>query len=287
MIEGVARLVCERLLNQLDDSVLNLLVETTTNNSIVAGTREESISIILDYAENVKTLLERKRIHKNGYRSFTFQETKAKLIRRFSDYIRRRQETGNDHDASTSTEGREADRDSAFLVSDVMPDGSRDISAEFVSWFYPMLNSLNSEVSSREWKSDIFLPGCKFSCVFRNNENEESSTTTCSGPEETRQALENITKQDEFCFNTNDTPSGRKAIMKAPDVAKVGVCGVLYRQLHQGTQSVGRFEQIFEFKLDPCIENSWKIKLSTLIITLSRDTTMPTLSEKVISALRL
>ncbi|XP_076805751.1 uncharacterized protein C3orf38 homolog [Clavelina lepadiformis] len=337
MIEGVARLVCEQLLNQLDDSVLRILADISTNNSIVVASRPEAISIILDYSEEVKTLLERQKMQRNyltqffhtqGVRNLS-KETKPKLIERFLDYIRRQQGTHSStseprnvplalpnapapmsfgatsmtfaqpvegfedsHKASTSKKKHSrstSENRFAFFanVADVTPEKDDVMSGEFVSWFYPMLNSLNGGDASREWKSDIFLPGCKFSCVFRNNGKEDGSSTTtiCSGPAATRKAFEDIMRQNNLCFNANNTPNGRKAIMKAHDVAKVGVCGLLRQSSQLGTLSVGAFEQIFQLKFSPHM-HTWKIKLSELTMTSSSKNSMPTLSENALLALR-
>lgn len=140
---------------------------------------------------------------------------------------------------------------------------AQTISLSFVSWFYQMLNAIltgkvQSATPNTNWGPNHFWNDAKL--ILNIERPGGIMTDESEGSSLVSEKLLAVVLQFRLYFNPNMTSQGIRGEMNCHGLLAVKAAGTL----HNDSNVIGLFEQVFGLVKDPQEEGNWKIKNTEL-----------------------
>ncbi|CAB0001227.1 unnamed protein product [Nesidiocoris tenuis] len=260
MLSETEKLHVMDLLQTIPPEDLLDIAKTTTSGIISAEDEEDAIRIIVQHADDVRSLLARKKITKtilfkylhNKRVPFAAAIDKATLIDATIAYWQMGGVTGN----SLSTQQNPSTNNFAYCSSTSSTGNLYDeLAFKFCEWFFAKLNENvalagNERIISNDFWLDAFAK-----IVIKSG--VDVIEHMAQGSEEIVTLLDSVQNRHSLFFSPNLTTDGLRAKAEPHGLVVILVCGTLH--LDQG-QCVGVFENKLGLIKDPFASDNWKIK---------------------------
>ncbi|KAK7482632.1 hypothetical protein BaRGS_00026131 [Batillaria attramentaria] len=149
----------------------------------------------------------------------------------------------------------------------------------FVSWFYKLLNAQNPAMAGTaegagagDFGPQHFWQDCNMKLISVTPEPSDESYT---GSLLVSQRFQALAREEQLIFNPNVSREGVRVRSNPHGLLVVMACGTI----HQHSNCLGVFEQMFGLVRDPTIDNNWKIKVTQLQLVSSQVTAIPKLTD--------
>ncbi|KAF6204418.1 hypothetical protein GE061_002759 [Apolygus lucorum] len=261
------------LLNTIPPEDLLDIARTTTSGIISAENQQEAVRIIVQHAEDVRSLLARKKITKtilfkylhNKRVPFAAAIDKATLI---DATIAFWQMGGNV--IQNSVPAPTIESNNHYPITQPVPNLCEELAYKFCEWFYTKLNEPVVMLGGEKVVDNDFW--CDATAMINLKSGSESLQHSAQGSGEVVELLAALQQQHNLYFSPNLSLDGLRAKSEPHGLVVILVCGTL----HQGQgQCIGVFEQKFGLIKDPYASDNWKIKTLDINLLSKSDVTAP------------
>uniref|UniRef100_A0A0K8SVU6 NTF2 domain-containing protein n=1 Tax=Lygus hesperus TaxID=30085 RepID=A0A0K8SVU6_LYGHE len=273
------------LLNTIPPEDLLDIARTTTSGIISAENQQEAVRIIVQHAEDVRSLLARKKITKtilfkylhNKRVPFAAAIDKATLIDATIAFWQKGGTSGNVIQNCIPNPIIESNNHSQTTQS--VPGLCDELAYKFCEWFFTKLNEPVVMLGGEKIVDNDFW--CDASARITLKSGPDSLQHAAQGGSEVVELLAALQLQHNLYFSPNLSMDGLRAKSEPHGLVVILVCGTI----HQGQgQCIGIFEQKFGLIKDPYASDNCKIKtLEINLLSKSDVTVQPVLPPEMLA----